>query len=946
MATRRKLGAKWQLDAALLSRPVDLTTLVSMSLSDPQEFFKDDTLHRMVKLLLNEGNERRSNHHTKLDVLGILSNLARDPSQSVKDEIKMILQGVSEWFDEYLQSEPVGGVDADGVPIEPEMHKTMLLVLSRTYDYALRTEDLLELSGGDRQTALVTVVALLEDGETYTTALTQRQMAGEGRVAQWERKLVCIRYERPMLLQLCRLLRGFTHPGSYFRHQIPPSSSSSLADAVGADGGSNELTLFSVDQFSDEINALLSLTLSSGLLEKLTLALHGCLFASEDAEEDEGDLLDSEGDLDNEARSGHWGGGGLVALAGGALGTHRLLDQHEHFALASVNGFLHNIYLYGTKGTAEYQQHLLSDTTLITRLLMPYLELCVVEARLLSDRQAAEDLVHARNGSESGGSRECRGKESWHGPMVDIEYSLGVHPQTNSIQGGGGGKPGEQQVKVGGVSSGSNLRRQSLALASGISASLRTLVIASFRVPPTRHMLHLLLQLNPTASLLRASAFVAQHPELFGLLCLLNINMNALDVTQRGGRAVARRRRRGRMQSLRRHHQHRVAGGSGENDESDPDTAYRQGGCGDDYGDALDGSNLNDEHNNDDDGDGDDDFEGSGGMTEMVQAYHAHSLLHDVALVHMEMPRRAQLKVLQVVLSSGGLPVSRDTPSYAAVVSVLQAALSPNGSGGRGAGVADDETDAKEGVRSKEVTELTGGALGGEGDDEEEVVGRESVKSAATARLKQLSSRVGEALAEAKGGATVEMAALEAPSSLDPMFGTAAAAGVSSLLRAESKANFASSPSLDSMGSREHRRCDTDSTEAGGDFKRAMGGRGAKEVVDSLGGGLRLLGDLPSLGGGGRGGEWGAHAILKMQLELPGGQQERREQLVEQLGEAAARLDEGQQQELRRRPPRRRGESNYLSQRRSSGEGEPFSGHYDGRSGRNDGGYTYHRYRG
>ena len=57
------------------------------------------------------------------------------------------------------------------------------------------------------------------------------------------------------------------------------------------------------------------------------------------------------------------------------------------------------------------------------------------------------------------------------------------------------------------------------------------------------------------------------------------------------------------MQSLRRHHQHRVAGGSGENDESDPDTAYRQG-------DAvtttamLDGSNLNDEHNNDDDGDG------------------------------------------------------------------------------------------------------------------------------------------------------------------------------------------------------------------------------------------------------------------------------------------------------------------------------------------------------
>ena len=306
MASRRqKLGAKWQLDAALLSRPVDLTALVSMSLSDPGEFFKDDTLHRMVKLLLNEGNERKSNHHTKLDVLGILANLAKEPSQSTKGEIKMVLQGVSEWFDDYLQSEPVGGVDEHGVPVESEMHKSMLLVLSRTYDYSLRTEDLLELAGGNRQTALVTAVALLEDGETYTTALTQRQTAGEGRVAQWERKLVCIRYERPMVLQLCRLLRGFTHPGSYFRATPPSvssssaysasssgshsanfsSSSSSSPSKVAAGGGSNELTLFSVDQFSDEINSLLDLTLSKGLLEKLTVALHDCLFTNDDTDE-------------------------------------------------------------------------------------------------------------------------------------------------------------------------------------------------------------------------------------------------------------------------------------------------------------------------------------------------------------------------------------------------------------------------------------------------------------------------------------------------------------------------------------------------------------------------------------------------------------------------------------------------------------------------------------
>ena len=46
-----KLGAKWQLDAALLSRPVDLTALVSLSQTSPDDFYEDDTLSRMVKLL-------------------------------------------------------------------------------------------------------------------------------------------------------------------------------------------------------------------------------------------------------------------------------------------------------------------------------------------------------------------------------------------------------------------------------------------------------------------------------------------------------------------------------------------------------------------------------------------------------------------------------------------------------------------------------------------------------------------------------------------------------------------------------------------------------------------------------------------------------------------------------------------------------------------------------
>lgn len=55
-----KLTAKWQLDAALLSRPVDLTPLVAMSRAQPENFLGDNTLHRLVQLL-NDANENKSN---------------------------------------------------------------------------------------------------------------------------------------------------------------------------------------------------------------------------------------------------------------------------------------------------------------------------------------------------------------------------------------------------------------------------------------------------------------------------------------------------------------------------------------------------------------------------------------------------------------------------------------------------------------------------------------------------------------------------------------------------------------------------------------------------------------------------------------------------------------------------------------------------------------------
>lgn len=66
-----KLTAKWQLDAALLSRPVDLTSLVTMSRTDPNNFLEDGTLHRLVSTLLNEKNDKKS------DKVGLKTNSNR-----------------------------------------------------------------------------------------------------------------------------------------------------------------------------------------------------------------------------------------------------------------------------------------------------------------------------------------------------------------------------------------------------------------------------------------------------------------------------------------------------------------------------------------------------------------------------------------------------------------------------------------------------------------------------------------------------------------------------------------------------------------------------------------------------------------------------------------------------------------------------------------------------
>jgi len=203
----------------------------------------------------------------------------------------------------------------------------MVLLLARCWEYRLKTEDVLELTQGNRRIALCTVVGLLEDGETYSTELRQRQRPEPGKMAQWEHELVCQRYEKPLLMQICRLLRGFTHPGTYF------------------EASEAEIALHSIERFGEEMDTLLDITLKSRLVEKLSVALYDCLFEAEDA------LLERDRDGDHEH---------FVAV----------LEESDHIAVVSVHAFLQNLYFYASENNEEFRNHMLVETLLIPRLVL------------------------------------------------------------------------------------------------------------------------------------------------------------------------------------------------------------------------------------------------------------------------------------------------------------------------------------------------------------------------------------------------------------------------------------------------------------------------------------------------------------------------------------------------------------------------------------------------
>ncbi|RYG65291.1 hypothetical protein EON64_12235 [archaeon] len=72
-------------------------------------------------------------------MLNILANVAAGSKRAVS-EVRVSLQGVSEWFDDYMAAE-------ESTPgQEPELNKAMVLLLARCWDYKIKTEDVLELT--------------------------------------------------------------------------------------------------------------------------------------------------------------------------------------------------------------------------------------------------------------------------------------------------------------------------------------------------------------------------------------------------------------------------------------------------------------------------------------------------------------------------------------------------------------------------------------------------------------------------------------------------------------------------------------------------------------------------------------------------------------------------------------------------------------------------------
>ena len=173
------LGAKTQQSQkALLSHSQTNSATKKNKTLSPSWLFDDPDailqelglLNKMVEKVLNadasKAAGKRVSKSTRLDLLLILANCCRySEDEFATEHIRKVLGGVSTWFEAYLEQHEASPSRHGKLRSNPELHKAMLLLLARAYDYKLRTEDLLELTGGDRNLALESVLGILEDGE-------------------------------------------------------------------------------------------------------------------------------------------------------------------------------------------------------------------------------------------------------------------------------------------------------------------------------------------------------------------------------------------------------------------------------------------------------------------------------------------------------------------------------------------------------------------------------------------------------------------------------------------------------------------------------------------------------------------------------------------------------------------------------------------------------------
>jgi hypothetical protein len=86
-----KLTAEWQLNAALLSRPINLQTVVAMS-AEKAASFDEKIVNRLVRLL-NDNNTNKIDKNGKEDILKILGNIAKIPER--RDDLQEHVSGVN-----------------------------------------------------------------------------------------------------------------------------------------------------------------------------------------------------------------------------------------------------------------------------------------------------------------------------------------------------------------------------------------------------------------------------------------------------------------------------------------------------------------------------------------------------------------------------------------------------------------------------------------------------------------------------------------------------------------------------------------------------------------------------------------------------------------------------------------------------------------------------------